>query len=57
MTNDGFVEASEQFEVILTLTDAQIVIGTQGRTTVTIIDNDGKECFFKRNLKFGLYLH
>lgn len=57
MTNDGFVEASEKFEVILTLTDAQIVIGTQGRTTVTIIDNDGKECFFKRNLKFGLYLH
>lgn len=41
ITNDNFVEASEQFRVSLQLRDAaNTEIGSTGETTVTITDND-----------------
>jgi hypothetical protein len=41
ITDDSFVEASEQFRVILQLQDAEnTVIGNTGEATVTINDND-----------------
>lgn len=41
IANDMFVEALEQFKVILVLQDANNTeIGNVGETTVTIIDND-----------------
>ena len=41
ITNDNFVEASEQFRVTLLIRDAENTqIGNIGQTTVTISDND-----------------
>ena len=48
ITEDSFVEAPEQLEAILTSVDPQAVIGSQGKITVTIIDNDGKERYGKQ---------
>ena len=43
ITDDNFVEASEEFRVVLQLQDAvNTVIGTVGVTTVTINDNDSE---------------
>lgn len=41
ITNDNVVEDMEVFQVILSSSDPDVIIGTNGTASITILDNDG----------------
>lgn len=43
ITDDGVVEDMEVFQVILSSSDPDVNIGTNGTASITILDNDGTD--------------
>ena len=44
ITNDNILEANETFELAINISSllSDVIIGTPGRVTVTIVDDDGE---------------